>query len=288
MILNVYAICNDIVKATSDDNHNIIELKNKKNKRYKTVNYWLNRTSLNDNFTGNNKDVINKYYGQHEYEAKEIYNIIKYFDYENKIKKKLCFVNKQQQGFKVDVNRYLSGDNRCFFNMKKLNSTMNNVRIFAPIGGSAEKSEKSLKYNGSLTCIITEILEYNNMNVEIYAGCISRKCIRKIYNRSERDDIATLIKIKDTNEYCDYGKIAYITGDHHFYRNIVFRSRMLNSLNLKEDEEFFSMGYSGDINKNILLESGISISDSDIFIPRVYSESEMNSFIEAFKKKIKE
>lgn len=239
-------------------------------------------------FTGETGKVIEECRGEHEYESRIMSDISSDMVSDDFMKKRLTFRNKQLVGQRVDIPRYLSGDQRCWFAIKKIKKIAQAVRVYAPIGGSACVSKKKMQVCGALTCSVVEKLESEGINVELWAAYSIEDFFHKRVNPNDDDGckVCGLIKIKDSSEYSDLGVISYVTGNDKFYRNIVFKSRVKFAYDV-----FMQTGiksnckgnyYSSDFLKKYILPDGEYTKENTIIIPRIYH---MDSAIQWFNNK---
>lgn len=228
-------------------------------------------------FTGNTNKVISECRGEHEYEARIMSDISSDMMSDYFMKKRFTFRNKMLVGQRVDIPRYLSGDQRCWFATKKIKKIAQAVRVYAPIGGVGNVSEKEMQVCGALTCSVVEKLESNGINVELWAAYSIRDFFNERVNPNDDDGckVCGLIKIKDSSEYSDLGMISYITGNDKFYRNIVFKSRvkfaydvfMQTGIESKCDGRYHSSNFL----EEHILPDGEYTKENTIVIPRIYN-----------------
>ena len=228
-------------------------------------------------FTGNTNKVISECRGEHEYEARIMSDISSDMMSDYFMKKRFTFRNKMLVGQRVDIPRYLSGDQRCWFATKKIKKIAQAVRVYAPIGGAGNVSEKEMQVCGALTCSVVEKLESNGINVELWAAYSIRDFFNERVNPNDDDGckVCGLIKIKDSSEYSDLGMISYITGNDKFYRNIVFKSRvkfaydvfMQTGIESKCDGRYHSSNFL----EEHILPDGEYTKENTIVIPRIYN-----------------
>lgn len=245
---------------------------------------WTKGTAL----TGKTSKVIKECRGEHEYEARIMSDTSIDMMSDDFMKKRFTFRNKQLVGQRVDIPRYLSGDQRCWFATKKIKRIAQAVRVYAPIGGLRTVSEKEMQVCGALTCSVVEKLESNGINVELWAAYSIRDLFHKRVNPLDDDGckICGLIKIKDSSEYSDLGMISYVTGNNYFYRNIVIKSRVKFAYDV-----FMQTGirsncngryHSSDFLEEYILPDGEYTKENTIVIPRIYH---MDSAIQWFNNK---
>ena len=227
-------------------------------------------------FTGKTDKVIDECRGEHEYEARIMSDKSHSMTSDDFMKNRFTFRNKQLVGQRVDIPRYLSGDQRCWFATKKIKKIAQAVRVYAPIGGMANVSKEEMQVCGVLTCSVVEKLESEGINVELFAAYCLPDFFRKRVNLSDDDGekVCGLIKIKDSSEYSDLGMISYVTGNDKFYRNIVFKSRvkfaydvfMQNGIKSKCDGNYHSYNFL----EEYILPDGEYTKENTIVIPRIY------------------
>ena len=162
------------------------------------------------------------------------------------------------------------------------------VRVYAPIGGLANVSKEEMQVCGALTCSVVEKLESEGINVELYAAYSIVDFFHERVNPLDNDGckVCGLIKIKDSSEYSDLGMISYVTGNDHFYRNIVFKSRvkfaydvfMQTGIKSNCDGNYHSSNFL----EEYILPDGEYTKKNTIVIPRIYH---MDSAIQWFNNK---
>ena len=238
--------------------------------------YWTNGTYFN----GKTSEVIEECRGEHEYEARIMSDMSRDIISDDFMKKRFTFRNKQLVGQRVDIPRYLSGDQRCWFATKKIKKIAQAVRVYAPIGGVGNVSEKEMQVCGALTCSVVEKLESNGINVELWAAYSIRDFFNERVNPNDDDGckVCGLIKIKDSSEYSDLGMISYVTGNDKFYRNVVFKSRVKFAYDV-----FMQTGiesncggsyHSSNFLEEHILPDGEYTKKNTIVIPRIYHMDE--------------
>ena len=246
--------------------------------------YWTNGT----NFNGKTSKVIEKCRGEHEYESLIMSDKSHSMMSDDFMKKRFTFRNKQLVGQRVDIPRYLSGDQRCWFATKKIKKIAQAVRVYAPIGGAINMSKEGMQVCGALTCSVVEKLESEGINVELWAAYFISDFFYQRVNTNDDDGmkVCGLIKIKDSGEYSDLGMISYVTGNNHFYRNIVFKSRVRFAYDV-----FMQTGiksncggsyHSYNFLEEYILPDGEYTKENTIVIPRIYH---MDSAIQWFNNK---
>lgn len=245
---------------------------------------WTKGTAL----TGKTSKVIDECRGEHEYEARIMSDTSIDMMSDDFMKKRFTFRNKQLVGQRVDIPRYLSGDQRCWFATKKIKRIAQAVRVYAPIGGLSDVSKEEMQVCGALTCSVVEKLESEGINVELWAAYSIGDFFHERVNPLDNDGckVCGLIKIKDSSEYSDLGMISYVTGNNYFYRNIVFKSRvkfaydvfMQTGIKSKCDASYHSSNFL----EEYILPDGEYTKENTIVIPRIYH---MDSAIQWFNNK---
>ena len=226
---------------------------------------------------GKTRDVIKEYHGEHEYEARIMSDKSHSMMSDDFMKKRFTFRNKMLVGQRVDIPRYLSGDQRCWFATKKIKKIAQAVRVYAPIGGKGNVSKEEMQVCGALTCSVVEKLESEGINVELWAAYLLTDFFHQRVNKNDDDgiNVCGLIKIKDSSEYSDLGMISYVIGNNHFYRNIVFKSRVKFAYDV-----FMQTGiksncggnyYSSNFLEEYILPDGEYTKKNTIVIPRIYN-----------------
>ena len=251
------------------------------NNMKRTWDYWTNGTDFN----GKTSKVIDEYRGEHEYESRIMSDISSEIMSDDFMKKRFTFRNKQLVGQRVDIPRYLSGDQRCWFATKRMKKIAQAVRVYAPIGGLGNVSKEEMQVCGALTCSVVEKLESEGINVELWAAYFIPDFFNQRVNTNDDDGmkVCGLIKIKDSSEYSDLGMISYVTGNNHFYRNIVFKSRVKFAYDV-----FMQTGIKSNCGGNYrssnfleehLLPDGEYTKENTIVIPRIYHMDEAKQWL---------
>ena len=245
---------------------------------------WTKGTAFN----GETGKVIDECRAEHEYEARIMSDKSHSMMSDDFMKKRFTFRNKMLVGQRVDIPRYLSGDQRCWFATKRMKKIAQAVRVYAPIGGLVNVSKEEMQVCGALTCSVVEKLESEGINVELWAAYFLPDFFHQRVNTNDDDGIKVcgLIKIKDSSEYSDLGMISYVTGNDHFYRNIVFKSRVKFAYDV-----FMQTGIKSNCGGNYhsynfleeyILPDGEYTKENTIVIPRIYN---MNEAIQWFNNK---
>ena len=234
--------------------------------------FWTKGTAFN----GKTGKVIDECRAEHEYEARIMSDKSHNMMSDDFMKKRFTFRNKMLVGQRVDIPRYLSGDQRCWFATKRMKKIAQAVRVYAPIGGMLNVSKDEMQVCGALTCSVVEKLESEGINVELWAAYFIPDFFRQRVNPFDDDGIKVcgLIKIKDSSDYSDLGMISYVTGNNHFYRNIVFKSRvkfaydvfMQNGIKSNCDGSYHSSNFL----EEYILPDGEHTKENTIVIPRIY------------------
>lgn len=239
----------------------------------KAISDWRYFTNYSS-FSGSTETVAKEFYGDHSYESKITASIERNILTNEYFQSKFQFHSRQRTGQMVDIPRYLAGDPRHWFSMRRTNVKRMSIRVFAPMGGVHDVTKKDMEVCGALTCASVEVLESNGIGVELWASCVSERC----RYGSKNADICTLIKLKDVGQYTDYGMINYITGNSWFYRNIVFKDRIISAC--RNGGQYRNVGGSVNFRRDLIpQEDGYDI-DLDVVIPRIYNINVAKSWIE--------
>lgn len=179
-----------------------------------------------NSFYGSTEEVLAEVRKPHPKDSQIAFNTALNISSDVFMKKRFSFVNKQLNGCRVDIPRYLAGDPRCFFNVRKIRRENRAVRVYASIGGNCGRSSGELAVCGSLACAVVEYLESNGVNVELWAVTAINDLFDRGGNQkdsTDRDSVH-LIKLKDSTSYIDLGLVSFVCGYSKFFRNIVFKS----------------------------------------------------------------
>ena len=235
---------------------------------------------------GKTRDVIKECRGEHKYEAHIMSDKSNEIMSDDFMKKIFTYRNKQLVGQRVDIPRYLRGDQRCWFSTKKIKRIAHAVRVYAPIGGVCNITKDQMQVCGALTCSVVEKLESEGINVELWAAYFLQDFFHQRVNANDDDgmNVCGLIKLKDSSEYSDLGMISYVTGNDQFYRNIVFKSRVKFAYDvfMQTGIKLNSNHRSSDFLEEYILPDGEYTKKNTIVIPRRYH---MDSAIQWFKNK---
>ena len=245
------------------------------------------RMSRGTSFTGKTSRVISEVFSPHPYEASLVSSMEAEILSDDFFKKKFAFCNRQTVGQRVDIPRYLNGEQRCWFATKRQKRIQKAVRVFAPMGGTCDITKEQMAVCGALSCAVCEMLESNGIAVELWASCCSagvfaRAC-REFPDEDKWRDICQLVKVKDSNEYVDYGFINFVTGNSHFYRNLVFKDRILagiSAFNSGGRKMFYSVGKSYNMSRNLIPPDEDHDSSLDIVVPRIYEIEDAKRYIQ--------
>lgn len=301
MNYQIYTSVKDAVEAVRD--FDAINFKDQSLKHY-SLSYslehakdeWEQFSKSGDRFYGGTtENVIKKYEGDHSYEAKIISSISEQLESEDFFKKKFKFHTRQIVGCRVDIPRYLNNDPRYWFSIKKRNTPEKAVRVYAPMGGLSWVTAKEMRVCGALTCSIVEALEAIGINVELWASCrvndvfsissnLSKEQENAVRSDSDYSSLCHLIKIKDSSEYCDLGLINYVTGDNGFYRNIIFKNRILEGCRLCASGAglmYSGCGGSSNFTRDLIPSDEEYDTEKDIVVPRIYDMDEAKKWIES-------
>lgn len=249
---------------------------------------WKEYTESRSSFSGKKgtKGVVEEYEGPHDYEARIISNIESSILSDDFFKKRFSFVNRQTLGQRVDIPRYLNGDQRCWFAVKRKKKPNRAVRVFAPIGGQCMVSSEEMAVCGALSCAIVEMLEANGINAELWASCCVRGVFANMSTMPEPkdptwDNLCQLVKLKDSCDYCDYGMVNYVCGNSQFYRNIVFKDRISHGISLMHSGlSFYEVGGSYNFSRIYIPEDEDHDADMDIVVPRIYNIDGVREYIQ--------
>lgn len=233
---------------------------------------------------GSTEKVLETLNGAHPYEAELTTHIADNLLTNEFYKKKFKYRNRQVCGQRIDIARFLSGDQRCWSTVKRERVPNPSVRVYAPMGGTGEVEEKEMRVCGALTAALCEALETEGIGVELWACC----CAMGVF--SGNSDITQMIKIKDSSTYCDLGLISYITGSSGFYRNIIFKDRILAGLNVMVRTGgrncFKMIGSSYNFSERVIPKGEDNEFSKDIILPRIYDMDRAKEYLEENVEKI--
>jgi hypothetical protein len=227
---------------------------------------------------GSTEKVLETLNSAHPYEAELTTHIADNLLTNEFYKKKFKYRNRQVCGQRVDIARFLSGDQRCWSTVKRERVPNPSVRVYAPMGGTGEVEEKEMRVCGALTAALCEALETEGIGVELWACC----CAEYVF--SSNGDITQMIKIKDSSTYCDLGLISYITGSSGFYRNIIFKDRILAGLDVMVRTNgkkcFKNIGGSYNFSERVIPKDEDTEFNKDIVLPRIYDMDRAKEYLE--------
>ena len=233
---------------------------------------------------GTTEKVLETLNGPHSYEAELTTHIADNMLTNEFYKKKFKYRNRQMCGQRVDIARYLSGDQRCWSTVKRERVVNPSIRVYAPMGGTGEIKEKEMRVCGAMTAALCEALETEGIGVELWACCCAAGVFRQGKKCSDDNDIAQMIKIKDSSTYCDFGLISYITGSSGFYRNIIFKDRILAGLDVMVrtggKKVFNGIGGSYNFREWTIPKDEDNEFNKDIILPRIYDMDRAKEYLE--------
>lgn len=272
----VYNSIEDILKMAEGDGKHLESDRAKRG-------WMVLSNGSNYHFSGKTSEVCEGARSEHSYEANLINEKMSSVMSDDFMKKRFTFQNKQMVGQRVDIPRYLSGDLRCWFATKKIRRVNHAVRVYASIGGNAHRGSSELAINGALACSVVDAIESEGVNVELWGVTrinhfFSDFPDKEYQNDRDCADVVHLIKLKDSCEYCDLGRIGWVIGNDKFFRNIIFKS-LFNYADSKYVSNHMwtvagGMGHACDFKKNMIIPDGEYTKENTIVIPNVYSASE--------------
>ncbi len=285
MNYSTYASVKDLIDAVKSPSDWEETMRKHEVDRGKSYGIRYMRSCIKDIVEGNNggdtvklQTAIDATFGDHSYESSLTSEVESNINSSNEYyKEKFKFVNRQTSGGRVDVQRFLNGDPRCWFDVRKRKAETRAVRVFAPMGGVWDVTTEMMRVCGALSCAVSEILESNGISVELWASCICNGTIGKCGSGCSRlhgseASLCQLVKVKDASQYCDYGMINYVTGDSQFYRSVVWADRILYGVkSLANDKYFCSYGSSTDFDRSCIPPDEDHDADYDIVVPRIYT-----------------
>lgn len=296
MNYSIYHSPTEIIESTKSEENLKLYKDSSEMCDYETAQYYIETTENgNERFLGKTDTVIGEFYSPHSYESNETYKIIGDISGIESKKFAMKYCNRQTSGIGVNVGSYLSGSQKCWYTVKKQRTPTRMARVFAPMGGIADITDEEMRVCGCVSCIVTEYIESMGINTELWASCVCNEVISRynsVYLDNQDNCLCTLIKIKDSEQYCDYGMINYITGNHHFYRNIIFRDRVFAACRKYQEDKSF--GYGGMGSSFNMTDNMIPFEQSEEFgfhivIPRIYSKEAAKEYLEnTFMNKVKE
>lgn len=270
MITSVYTDCESAVKAALSP---IIPLTGKAKSDWD----YISSGSSFHGF-GGTKGVADEFYGDHSYESKITCDMETCLISSTMNNPKWIFRNRQSNGCRADISLAMEAPDRCWMSLRREYRPSTAVRIFAPMGGIGDITAKQMAVCGALTCAVCELLERNGYSVEIWASCIAEGCSLD----EDANKVFTLIKIKNSSQYTNYGLVNYICGNSHFYRNIIFKDRIRNIC--EKGFRYFGVGGSYNVREDMIPKEENTF--IDIIIPRIYSLPKAKEWIEKEMMKI--
>lgn len=250
---------------------------------------WKEMTKPTDSstrhFNGSTEEVVGEVRKTHPKDAKITTGMAARISSDVFMKKRFSFVNKQIHGCRVDIPRYLSGDPRCFFSAKKIRRENRAVRVYAGIGGNCGRSADEMAVCGSLACAVTEYLESNGINVELWAVTAIEEMFSCGGNNNDETDRDTihLIKLKDSTSYIDLGLVSFVCGYAKFFRNVVFKSYYKYGNSLVNSGYMLSggLGHVVQFTKE-MLPPGCDDKENSIIIPQFYNIESAKRWFDKF------
>ena len=224
-------------------------------------------------FNGNWKKVCKKFAdAEFEDEASltsETIDEISTVDF-NEIKWK--FQQRLTEGDGVDVERYIAGQERCWYGCRRLPRSRQAIRIYINFGGNCFRSSKELSISGAMGVTFAEIMESMGIAAEIWAVHYS------VGMDADGNDYVEMIRLKQQNEYCDFGLVNFMLGNDGVFRNGIFRANCYHAMKNGNDVSW-GLGQSRSANLDIL---GLTEEEkqSSIVVPQVYSKEAAVKWLE--------
>lgn len=184
------------------------------------------------------------------------------------------YVMRQEEGDEVDVSRYLADEDRYWNCCRKKKKNRDVVRVYFSGGANCFTSNQELAINGAVAVAVAEALEAQGINTELWLGyACERAC-------TNGDGLTTLIKLKDSNEYCDFGKLGFLCGQGKFFRSFGFSS-FLETAERDGKTLFSHLGRSVPLTKENLCLEGEEACTS-IVVPQLYTSDTAKEWLEDF------
>lgn len=181
---------------------------------------------------------------------------------------------RQEEGDEVDIGRYLDGQDRYWNCCRKRKRGKDVVRVYFSGGANCWMSEAELAINGAVAVKVAETMEAHGFATELWLGfACERAC-------TNNDGLTTLVKIKECDEYCDFGKIGFLCGQSKFFRTFGFTSFVATA-----ERDMLTLmgglGYSIPLTKeNLCLEEEEGA--TSIVVPQLYNANSAREWLENF------
>ena len=130
------------------------------------------------------------------------------------------FQQQLTEGDAVDVERYLSGNERCWNGCRRIVRQRQAVRIYINFGGNCFRDKQELAVSGAVGVTFAEIMESMGIAAEIWAVHLSTNV------DVQGNAYCHMIKLKAQNEYSDIGLINFMLGNAGVFRNAFFRNEI--------------------------------------------------------------
>lgn len=230
-------------------------------------------TSEEGGFNGNWKNVCKKF-SDADFDAEasltsDTIDEINTVDF-NEIKWK--FQQRLTEGDGVDVERFIAGQERCWNGCRRLPRSRQAIRIYINFGGNCHRSSKELSISGAMGVTFAEIMESMGIAAEIWAVHYS------VNMDSAGNDYVEMIKLKQQNEYCDFGLVNFMLGSDGVFRNGIFRANCYHAMKNGKDVAW-GLGQSRSADLDLL---GLTEEEkqSSIVVPQVYSKEAAVKWLE--------
>ena len=173
------------------------------------------------------------------------------------------FLTHLEEGDEVDVDRFVSGHERCWNGTRRKTRVRNTVRIYLNAGGNCHRSASELAVSGAVGVTFAEMMESMGLSAEIWAVYYTA-CADSFENH-----YVHMIKLKSQNEYADMGLINWFLGDNAVYRNGQFRVQIYHAYQNNSDVPW-GLGQSRSIDLDDL---GLTASEkrSSIVVPQLFN-----------------
>lgn len=237
-------------------------------------------TNDGDDFHGKNKTVMEKYM-QHLFEPSSslLSGVIDELNGEAFVVDKWRFANHLEDGEDIDIARYLDGNDRFYSGVRRRRRELRTIRVYASIGGNCHLDKEELAIPGALATCVCEALESAGHAVEMW-GCWSVNGFAR-NSKGNEVDMVVQTRIKAANAYADYGLINFVTGDHHFFRNIAFRTGCKYVSDNTEYKVTRWLGRAGQLTAETI---GLDESECEaaVIIPPIYDLEEAKAWLAKF------
>lgn len=276
-----YDSLDDFMKQTHDLRLEDLGSNIEEQKKFSAAARIISDTIGNSKFYGNHDKVYERYKKHNvKQEASTLATTIDDIAGADFDEQRWQYRTRLEDGDEVDVNRYLDGQDRYWNGVRKVRREKRVVRVYVHVGGHAGRSATELSIGGALAVAVTEAMESAGVAVELWGVCYSSGCY------SNGDNALTCVLLKPSDAFADLGIVNYICGNHHVFRNSVFRSWCKTGLRDGLDVSH-GLGWHAEVDKDKI---GLTDEEAEqaVIVPSFYDVASAKRWLDGQFNKMKE